>query len=908
MSREYKRVDNTVLPFQRRDDDELTIDWNLCALCQDPSNKAPLICPARGAKGDGAGYIYVAENLKCFQELGESPIPVPLSKLDEGAGFEETFRTREASWHKSCRTKVSKTVLSRKRKATDDHPSPVKTRKLTEEACCNETSTENVCFFCNGPPGTAGLHRALTLPLDYKVRAHAQQLNDRELLRKLSLKDMVAQDSYYHVKCLSAFYRRVPANQVPRSEEYSDRSSAHAIAFAEVVAYIENFRDDPHTAPVFSMAYLSKLYSSRLDQLGFKDEKVHSTRLRQRIEAAVPDLICTNQGRDVILLFDKDIGNALKQACTRDSEALVLVKAAQVIRKDIFQKRGAFSGRLTDNSQEDSVPASLKALISFILDGPTAIERSNLDIKPHRQATLTISQTITFNCRRVTKETVFQRHNKDRETPLPIYLGLKLHAERKKGLIDTLSTLGLGISYDRVMSISSDVAHSVCKKFEEEKVVVPTNMKKSLFTAGMIDNIDHNPSSTTASDSFHGTSISLIQHRASEDEGEEQQRPLTGDEPNNGNRSIPLLPPEYTTVLPVPDPNKEQFVPPSPGHHRPNITPDVRNHDRQYAWLKHVLASFETQAMDCKDCLSWAAFHASLQQRTDVPTSIIGLLPLLVDNAHSTALVKHAMSLVRQAIVHLNPGQTPVLVMDQPLYALAKGIQWCWPDTFGERQFVIMLGGLHIEMAAFKTLGDWLNGSGWNTAITAAGIASSGVAESLIKAAHLTRTRHAHQVTAIALYILQWRAHVHFLESEPSSVLSFQEWCTKMTDEQPQFSYWAAVLDFELTILQFVFSIRTADFRMYMQCLTQLMPWMFAMDHVNYARWLSVHIRDLGALEETHRDVFRHFSSGAFVAGKQNVCSLPLHTIRHMSSVTLSSKEREVLLALQTTLVLSDGG
>lgn len=241
---------------------------------------------------------------------------------------------------------------------------------------------------------------------------------------------MVAQDSYYHVKCLSAFYRRVPANQVPRSDESSD--SAHAIAFAEVVAYIENFRDDPYTAPVFSMPYLSRLYSSRLHQLGLKDEKVHSTRLRQKIEAAVPDLKCTNQGRDVILLFDKDIGNALKQACTRDSEALELVKAAQIIRKDIFQKRGAFHGRLNDNCQEESVPASLKALISFILDGPTAIEQSNLDAKPHRQATLTISQIIAFNCRRVTKDTVFQRHNKDRETALPIYLGLKLHAERKK--------------------------------------------------------------------------------------------------------------------------------------------------------------------------------------------------------------------------------------------------------------------------------------------------------------------------------------------------------------------------------------------------------------------------------------------------------------------------------------------
>ena len=43
---------------------------------------------------------------------------------------------------------------------------------------------------------------------------------------------------------------------------------------------------------------------------------------------------------------------------------------------------------------------------------------------------------------------------------------------------------------------------------------------------------------------------------------------------------------------------------------------------------------------------------------------------------------------------------------------------------------------------------------------------------------------------------------------------------------------------------------------------------MFAMVHVNYAQWLSVHIGDLAALEETYGDVFRHFSSGAYVARK----------------------------------------
>ena len=33
-----------------------------------------------------------------------------------------------------------------------------------------------------------------------------------------------------------------------------------------------------------------------------------------------------------------------------------------------------------------------------------------------------------------------------------------------------------------------------------------------IFTTAEVDNINHNPSSTTANDSFHGTAISLVQH------------------------------------------------------------------------------------------------------------------------------------------------------------------------------------------------------------------------------------------------------------------------------------------------------------------------------------------------------------------------------------------------------------
>ena len=69
--------------------------------------------------------------------------------------------------------------------------------------------------------------------------------------------------------------------------------------------------------------------------------------------------------------------------------------------------------------------------------------------------------------------------------------------------------------------------------------------------------------------------------------------------------------------------------------------------------------------------------------------------------------------MVKSAVEHLNAGQTPVLTFDQPLYALAKQIQWKWPEKYGENISVRMFGGLHIEMAALKTIGDWLQGSGW---------------------------------------------------------------------------------------------------------------------------------------------------------------------------------------------------
>ena len=80
--------------------------------------------------------------------------------------------------------------------------------------------------------------------------------------------------------------------------------------------------------------------------------------------------------------------------------------------------------------------------------------------------------------------------------------------------------------------------------------------------------------------------------------------------------------------------------------------------------------------------ISWAAYHADKQttQDTSITVTPTALLPLFHDQAHSVAMIRHAMDVVKAATNELNPGQIPVITLDQPLYAIAKQVQWNWPE------------------------------------------------------------------------------------------------------------------------------------------------------------------------------------------------------------------------------------
>ena len=95
---------------------------------------------------------------------------------------------------------------------------------------------------------------------------------------------------------------------------------------------------------------------------------------------------------------------------------------------------------------------------------------------------------------------------------IPLYVGLSLHSStRSKTVIEKMYQMSISTSYDRIMEIEDWLARSLCERYREGGCVAPACLRKDLFSVGALDNVGHNPSSTTSLSSFHGTGISIFQ-------------------------------------------------------------------------------------------------------------------------------------------------------------------------------------------------------------------------------------------------------------------------------------------------------------------------------------------------------------------------------------------------------------
>ena len=170
------------------------------------------------------------------------------------------------------------------------------------------------------------------------------------------------------------------------------------------------------------------------------------------------------------------------------------------------------------------------------------------------------------------------------------------------------------------------------------------------------------------------------------------------------------LPPTYTTLdLDISLPRDEVIYVPDLGtnsHPHPVSCSLTTVLSDGYKWLDHV-QSHLSKIHEPGDWVSWAAYYASTSELSTSTCAKSFMLPIFLESSTSPPMAWHAMGVLKKAIAYLNPGQTPVMVADQPLFTLAKKLQWKYPESeLGEKSFLVLLGAMHTEKMLWSVSGD----------------------------------------------------------------------------------------------------------------------------------------------------------------------------------------------------------
>ena len=152
----------------------------------------------------------------------------------------------------------------------------------------------------------------------------------------------------------------------------------------------------------------------------------------------------------------------------------------------------------------------------------------------------------------------------------------------------------------------------------------------------------------------------------------------------------------------------------------------------------------------------------------------------------------------------------------------------------------------------------FINGSGLRELLQTCSLPTIGLGV-VVDVNQIKRTRYCVQFTFCSLY----RKLVDAVKAD-GSTLEPWKWLEEILLSSSMAHYWSLVINLQIEILVFVRSIREVNFLLYVRILRNLLKCFFALDHTNYARWLTIHVFDLIFLTTTHPDIYQQMFKGFF--------------------------------------------
>ena len=90
----------------------------------------------------------------------------------------------------------------------------------------------------------------------------------------------------------------------------------------------------------------------------------------------------------------------------------------------------------------------------------------------------------------------------------------------------------------------------------------------------------------------------------------------------------------------------------------------------------------------------------------------------------------------------------------------------------------------------------------------------------------------------------------------------YKEYCKE--DNGPLKVFWNSYLEMVEVLINFVRATREGNWAMHLEGIKEMLPWFFAYNHTNYARYLPVYLAHMMLLPETHPEAHTLLLNGDF--------------------------------------------